>query len=160
MRPSPWRPSSIPWSSCSALGPRSGDPSWTPRSATPLLSSAAPLLPNAGASPSAEHRGPLCSCVGFAEQEVPMADARPCCVSPGELSARPAAMAGLMPPVLGTPMVGIRPPVSPQIRALLVFCFILQKLPWALEMPSSRRSLGPHLRLHGRRSHCAPLLPP
>jgi hypothetical protein len=31
------------------------------------------------------------------------------------------------------------------------------KLPWALEMPSSRRSPGPHLRLHGRRSSLAPL---
>jgi hypothetical protein len=40
----PWPPSSIPWSSCSALGPRSGDLSWTPGSATPLLSSAAPHL--------------------------------------------------------------------------------------------------------------------
>jgi hypothetical protein len=31
---------------------------------------------------------------------------------------------------LDTPMVGIRPPCSPQIRALLVFsCFVLQKLP-------------------------------
>jgi hypothetical protein len=59
---------------------------------------------------------------------------------------------------LDTPMVGIRPPCSPQIRALLVFsCFVQQKLPWALEMPSSRRSPGPHLRLHGRRSSLAPL---
>jgi hypothetical protein len=31
------------------------------------------------------------------------------------------------------------------------------KLPWALEMPSSRRSPGPHLRLRGRRSSLAPL---
>jgi hypothetical protein len=51
------------------------------------------------------------------------------------------------------------PPVSPQIRTLLVFCFVLQKLPWAPEMPSSRLSSGPHLRLHGRRSHHTPLLP-
>jgi hypothetical protein len=40
-----------------------------------------------------------------------------------------------------------------------VFCFVLQKLPWALEMPSSRRSSRSHLRLHGCRSHHAPLLP-
>jgi hypothetical protein len=52
-----------------------------------------------------------------------MAGARPCCVSPGELSARPAAMAGLMPPVLGTPMVGIRPPVP--LQSELSWCFVL-----------------------------------
>jgi hypothetical protein len=69
-----------------------------PGSATSLLSSAAPLLPMAGA--------------------------RPCCVSPSELSARLAAMAGLMPPVLGTPMVGIRPPLFP-LKSELSWCFVL-----------------------------------
>ncbi|PWZ39202.1 hypothetical protein Zm00014a_003443 [Zea mays] len=51
--------------------------------------------------------------------------------------------------------------MAPELHSLV---FLLgarsQKLPWALEMPSSRRSSGPHLRLHGRRSHRAPLLPP
>jgi hypothetical protein len=53
------------------------------------LSGAAPLLsPSAGASPSAARRDSLCSCAGFAEQEVPMAGARPCCVCPCGLSSR------------------------------------------------------------------------
>jgi hypothetical protein len=95
-----------------------------------------------------------------AREESPMAGACLCCVSPGELSARPAAMAGLMPLCSAPQWLESDPPVSPQIRALLVFWFALQKLPWALETPSSRRSSGPHLRLHGRRSHRAPLLPP
>jgi hypothetical protein len=98
-------------------------------------------------SSSAARRDSLCSCAGFAEQEVPMAGARPCCISPCELElpSRQPHLAAIFPKCW---RMGTLSPMSRKRRARAQLSAPFHVRPWLLSLSafSSAPATAPQCR--------------
>jgi hypothetical protein len=98
-------------------------------------------------SSSAARRDSLCSCARFAEQEVPMAGARPCCISPCELGLPPRQphLAAIFPKCW---RMGTLSPLSRKCRARAQLSAPFHVRPWLLSLSafSSAPATAPQCR--------------